>query len=184
MPFFQRQLRNHGFVQIAHGRDQGAYYHDLFLRGQPNLLPLLNKARALSALKLKDAQTKTAPRSSGHSLHVIPSEIKIPVTSRAISPLRKSQMIEIQSPKDVGQDVGNPKVSCLGDTTSLETKSGVPVKPTRAPPTLVFGHIPDSSKRVKAMPRKWQLPVVTKPISTELVHHNWADQKPAAKDSV
>jgi hypothetical protein len=34
---FQRQLNLYGFVRLTTGRDRGAYYHELFLRGRPDL---------------------------------------------------------------------------------------------------------------------------------------------------
>lgn len=35
---FQRQLSLYGFARLTQGKDQGAYYHELFLRGRPDLV--------------------------------------------------------------------------------------------------------------------------------------------------
>jgi Heat shock transcription factor len=35
--FFQTQLNLYGFLRLSNGRDSGAYYHELFLRGRPLL---------------------------------------------------------------------------------------------------------------------------------------------------
>ncbi|EEC44465.1 predicted protein [Phaeodactylum tricornutum CCAP 1055/1] len=36
-PSFQRQLNLYGFKRFTAGRDKGAYYHEIFLRGRPHL---------------------------------------------------------------------------------------------------------------------------------------------------
>ena len=35
---FQRQLSLYGFARLTQGKDQGAYFHELFLRGRPDLI--------------------------------------------------------------------------------------------------------------------------------------------------
>jgi hypothetical protein len=35
---FQRQLNLYGFSRLAHGKDKGAYFHSLFIRGKPSLV--------------------------------------------------------------------------------------------------------------------------------------------------
>jgi len=43
---FQRQLNLYGFTRLnAMGRDKGAYYHELFLRGRPNLALRIQRTR-------------------------------------------------------------------------------------------------------------------------------------------
>ncbi|CAB9525688.1 stress transcription factor B-2b [Seminavis robusta] len=44
---FQRQLNIYGFQRLTAGRDRGAYYHDLFVRGHPEL------ATRIQRMKLK-----------------------------------------------------------------------------------------------------------------------------------
>ena len=40
---FQRQLNLYGFKRVISGRDSGAYYHELFLQGKPNMCLLMRR---------------------------------------------------------------------------------------------------------------------------------------------
>lgn len=40
---FGRQLNLYGFTRIQRGRDSGAYYHELFLRGRPSLCRFMKR---------------------------------------------------------------------------------------------------------------------------------------------
>uniref|UniRef100_A0A7S2KH62 HSF-type DNA-binding domain-containing protein n=1 Tax=Leptocylindrus danicus TaxID=163516 RepID=A0A7S2KH62_9STRA len=51
---FQRQLNLYGFRRITHGPDNGAYYHQLFLRGRPKL------CQGMVRVKIKGTGTKAA----------------------------------------------------------------------------------------------------------------------------
>lgn len=42
---FQRQLNLYGFVRLTAGSDRGAYYHELFLRGRPDLCRRMIRTR-------------------------------------------------------------------------------------------------------------------------------------------
>jgi hypothetical protein len=53
---FQRQLNLYGFRRIIHGRDTGAYYHELFLRGKP----FLCKAMFRTKIKGKPCRKKAS----------------------------------------------------------------------------------------------------------------------------
>jgi len=45
---FSRQLQLYGFVRVKSGRDAGAYYHELFLKGRPNLCHYMRRVNARS----------------------------------------------------------------------------------------------------------------------------------------
>jgi hypothetical protein len=42
---FLRQLNLYGFLRITHGRDEGSYYHELFLRGKPFLVKQMSRQK-------------------------------------------------------------------------------------------------------------------------------------------
>jgi hypothetical protein len=43
---FVRQLNLYGFVRIHSGLDMGGYYHELFLKGRPELFPFMRRTGA------------------------------------------------------------------------------------------------------------------------------------------
>jgi hypothetical protein len=43
---FQRQLNLYGFMSMTTGRDRGAYWHELFLKGRPDLCKIMLRTRA------------------------------------------------------------------------------------------------------------------------------------------
>lgn len=45
---FVRQLNLYGFARIHSGRDMGGYYHELFLKGRPELFPFMRRTGASS----------------------------------------------------------------------------------------------------------------------------------------
>jgi hypothetical protein len=42
---FQRQLNLYGFQRLTVGLDQGSYYHELFIRGRPDLVPQIQRRK-------------------------------------------------------------------------------------------------------------------------------------------
>jgi hypothetical protein len=56
---FVRQLNLYGFVRIHSGTDLGGYYHELFLKGRPELLPYM---RRTGAPKGKEDRRKSKDR--------------------------------------------------------------------------------------------------------------------------
>jgi hypothetical protein len=51
---FQRQLNLYGFARLTRGRDAGAHYHELFLRGKGGL------AKRMKRTKVKGTKFKAA----------------------------------------------------------------------------------------------------------------------------
>lgn len=60
MSSFQRQLNLYGFTRITSGPDVGGYYHELFLKGRPNLAVHMRRVGASNAPKKK--QNKSGSR--------------------------------------------------------------------------------------------------------------------------
>jgi hypothetical protein len=57
---FLRQLNLYGFLRITHGRDEGSYYHELFLRGKPFLVKqmLRQKVKGTKVRGLSSPETE------------------------------------------------------------------------------------------------------------------------------
>ena len=53
---FRRQLNLYGFRRILSGRDKGGYYHEMFLRGQPELCSQIIRTTAKGKAKVKVAE--------------------------------------------------------------------------------------------------------------------------------
>lgn len=61
MTSYQRQLSLYGFVRITSGKDRGAYYHELFLRGRPDLLVCIERKRVKGTGSKQAASPETEP---------------------------------------------------------------------------------------------------------------------------
>ena len=55
---FQRQLNIYGFERVRQGRHKGAYFHDLFVRGEPGLCHQMvrTKVRGRTSCKRKNSE--------------------------------------------------------------------------------------------------------------------------------
>lgn len=55
LPSFQRQLNLWGFQKVVNGPDRGGYYHELFMRGRPELAPIMLRVKgcAMEGLKVE-----------------------------------------------------------------------------------------------------------------------------------
>jgi len=70
---FQRQLNLYGFLRVASGRDRGAYYHPLFLRGRPDICKVMLRTRVKGgADSIIPADCKVSPNQAKASFYTLP----------------------------------------------------------------------------------------------------------------
>jgi len=58
---FHRQLNLYGFLRITQGRDKGAYYHELFLRGKSFLVDRIKRQKVKGTMIKSAASPETEP---------------------------------------------------------------------------------------------------------------------------
>lgn len=75
---FQRQLNLYGFRRITQGSDGGAYYHELFLRGRPNLCSQMTRQKVKGTGHKQPTDVASEP-----NFYAMPSVLPLPATTRS-----------------------------------------------------------------------------------------------------
>jgi hypothetical protein len=87
---FVRQLNLYGFIRIRSGPDSGGYYHELFLKGRPELSHYMRRVGAPQVGQVDDRSRKDKkanPRPSRHqpNFYAMKSVLPTPTPPRATS---------------------------------------------------------------------------------------------------
>jgi len=78
---FQRQLNLYGFRRITQGADSGAYYHELFLRGRPNLCVQMVRTKVKGTGHKQPSDVTSEP-----NFYAMPAQPKIDLSVPAVPP--------------------------------------------------------------------------------------------------
>jgi hypothetical protein len=89
---FQRQLNLYGFSRLTAGQDRGGYYHELFLRGRPDLCKRMVRTRIKGNGSKAAASPETEP--NFYAMDPIPSSVPTTTTAdNAPTPTRKHKRV-------------------------------------------------------------------------------------------
>jgi len=81
---FQRQLNLYGFHRLTTGKDKGAYYHELFLRGMLNLSYFMKRTKIKGTRKRQPSKPEAEP--NFYLMSFVPSVAPISVPTTSITP--------------------------------------------------------------------------------------------------
>ena len=85
---FQRQLHIYGFHRITQGVDKGAYYHDMFIRGNKNISLRMIRRKIKGPLAALEAEMREEPdfyKEMKETVTAVPSSIQQEQTESATS---------------------------------------------------------------------------------------------------
>ncbi len=92
---FRRQLNLYGFLRLSNGRDSGAYYHELFLRGRP----LLSMKMVRTRIKGTKIRASSSPADE-------PQFYSMPFLGPSARPSAEKSMSERSNPLMLGSNMG------------------------------------------------------------------------------
>ena len=122
---FQRQLSLYGFARLTKGKDQGAYYHELFLRGRPDLIHKIVRTRVKGTGCKAPSSPETEPNfyAMKHcALHpTIPLPSQVPSSNATtVSDIQSTESEDKESNKDDESTAMSDVVDEFSTGASLE----------------------------------------------------------------
>lgn len=148
---FQRQLNLYGFRRITQGRDAGAYYHEMFLRGKPHLLAKMVRQKVKGTGHKQPTDVSSEPNFYAMPcLGVATAKIVLPPTSFSLSEgasIRSAEDEQVASPPlsvpHPGLSISSPGMRAATTLRRLSTHSDRPPPPPlsmlSAPPSAAVG---------------------------------------------
>ncbi len=114
---FQRQLNLYGFRRITQGLDAGAYYHELFLRGRPDLTPKMVRQKVKGTGHKQPTDASTEP-----NFYAMPPII--PLTETADAALGSGEVYPHNTPFDYSSTQPPPMAVPDGTLYAASGKNG------------------------------------------------------------
>lgn len=135
---FQRQLNLYGFRRITQGEDAGAYYHELFLRGRPQLCMRMQRQKVKGTGIKQPTDITTEP-----NFYDMPP-LGIGTTTAAATAEEGSEVTNAVTMEEVSVSISGgahmPSLFLLGDMSSSQAASSAAAAPPFAPPDGQLNH--------------------------------------------
>jgi len=110
---FRRQLNLYGFLRLSNGRDSGAYYHELFLRGRPLLSMKMVRTR-IKGTKIR-ASSSPADEPQFYSMPFLGPGVR-PSAQKSVQERNNSLFLMMRGNVNV-QNPNVPSCSMMGNST-------------------------------------------------------------------
>jgi hypothetical protein len=106
---FRRQLNLYGFRRFLSGRDKGGYYHEMFLRGQPELCSQMIRTTVKGTSRVKVAEPNFYKMPFSHQDQLSGPQ---PIHFRSVSPSSSDDDLDFVSSSHTGSHSGFEEQRC------------------------------------------------------------------------